>query len=108
MFFFVLTSHSIGRPFMFETMLRSGVPPHIGQSPVPGSLADAAACRRKPPTVRRSGRSARRILTAERAENADDIVFLMAAEPAENAEHVFLIGLPQSSGYRCRRRTPRR
>ena len=24
---------------MFETMLRSGVPPHIGQSPVPGSLA---------------------------------------------------------------------
>ena len=24
---------------MFETMLRSGVPPHIGQSPVPGSEA---------------------------------------------------------------------
>ena len=24
-------------PFMDETMLRSGVPPHIGQSPVPGS-----------------------------------------------------------------------
>src|SRR5262249_17855082 len=28
-------SHSSGRPFMFETMLRSGVPPHIGQSPDP-------------------------------------------------------------------------
>src|SRR5262245_31843282 len=26
---------------MFETMFRSGVPPHIGQSPVPGSAADA-------------------------------------------------------------------
>jgi hypothetical protein len=25
---------------MFETMLRSGVPPHIGQSPVPGSDID--------------------------------------------------------------------
>jgi hypothetical protein len=24
---------------MFETMLRSGVPPHMGQSPVPGSAA---------------------------------------------------------------------
>jgi hypothetical protein len=26
---------------MFETMLRSGVPPHMGQSPVPGSEAEA-------------------------------------------------------------------
>jgi hypothetical protein len=26
---------------MFETMLRSGVPPHMGQSPVPGSAAFA-------------------------------------------------------------------
>jgi hypothetical protein len=25
---------------MFETMFRSGVPPHIGQSPVPGSDAN--------------------------------------------------------------------
>ena len=25
---------------MLETMLRSGVPPHIGQSPLPGSDAD--------------------------------------------------------------------
>ena len=25
---------------MLETMLRSGVPPHIGQSPVPGLPAD--------------------------------------------------------------------
>src|SRR5262245_8976677 len=40
MFFFVLTSQSSGSPFMFETMLRSGVPPHIGQSPLPGSDAD--------------------------------------------------------------------
>src|SRR3954453_12728922 len=36
-FFFVLTSHVVGRPFIVDTMLRSGVPPHIGQSPDPGS-----------------------------------------------------------------------
>src|SRR5882672_1725242 len=36
-FFFVLTSQVVGRPFMLDTMLRSGVPPHIGQSPEPGS-----------------------------------------------------------------------
>jgi hypothetical protein len=31
----------MGSPFMFDTMLRSGVPPHIGQSPLPpGSDAD--------------------------------------------------------------------
>src|SRR3954453_12125572 len=36
-FFFVLTSQVVGRPFMVDTMLRSGVPPHIGQSPEPGS-----------------------------------------------------------------------
>ena len=39
MFFFVLTSHSVGTFFIDETMLRSGVPPHIGQLPVPGSEA---------------------------------------------------------------------
>ena len=39
MFFFVFTSHSEGTFFMFETWLRSGVPPHIGQSGVPGSEA---------------------------------------------------------------------
>src|SRR5262245_63938878 len=39
MCFLVLTSQSPGNPFMFETMFRSGVPPHIGQSPVPGSDA---------------------------------------------------------------------
>jgi hypothetical protein len=38
-FFFFATSHVVGNPFIFETMLRSGVPPHIGQSPVPGSDA---------------------------------------------------------------------
>src|SRR5688500_6013000 len=26
------TSHDVGRPFIGETMLREGVPPHIGQS----------------------------------------------------------------------------
>src|SRR6185503_6390736 len=36
-FFFVLTSQVVGRPFMVETMLRSAVPPHMGQSPEPGS-----------------------------------------------------------------------
>src|SRR5215207_7050496 len=40
-FFFVFTSHDVGIPFAFETMLRSGVPPHIGHSPVPGSEAEA-------------------------------------------------------------------
>jgi hypothetical protein len=39
MFFFDATSHSVGSPFIDDTMLRSGVPPHIGQSPVPGSDA---------------------------------------------------------------------
>src|SRR5262245_66465389 len=32
MFLPVLTSHVVGRPFMGDTMLRAGVPPHIGQS----------------------------------------------------------------------------
>ncbi len=39
MFFFDLTSQSVESPFAFDTMLRSAVPPHIGQSPVPGSEA---------------------------------------------------------------------
>src|SRR6185436_5151159 len=39
MFFLVLTSHSVGRPLADDTMFRSGVPPHIGQSPVFGSDA---------------------------------------------------------------------
>jgi hypothetical protein len=39
-FFLVFTSQLMGIPFAFETMLRSGVPPHIGQSPVPGSEAE--------------------------------------------------------------------
>src|SRR5947209_7925939 len=33
-------SQSVGSPFMCDTMLRSGVPPHIGQSPEPGSDAN--------------------------------------------------------------------
>lgn len=40
MFFLVLMSHSVGRPFADDTMFRSGVPPHIGQSPLPGSDAE--------------------------------------------------------------------
>src|SRR5688500_1274609 len=38
-FFFVFTSHVVGSPFMVDIMLRSGVPPHIGQSPLEGSEA---------------------------------------------------------------------
>src|SRR5215472_6632326 len=33
-------SHETGMPDMGEAILRSGVPPHIGQSPVPGSDAN--------------------------------------------------------------------
>src|SRR5213075_375800 len=40
-FVLVFTSQLVGRPFMFDTMLRSGVPPHMGQLPFPGSEADA-------------------------------------------------------------------
>src|SRR5437867_2559504 len=36
-FFLVFRSQVVGSPFMLETMLRSGVPPHMGQSPDPGS-----------------------------------------------------------------------
>src|SRR5262245_21067411 len=36
---FLFTSQVVGKPFMFEIILRSGVPPHIGQSFVPGSEA---------------------------------------------------------------------
>src|SRR5262249_45873839 len=38
-------------PFMLDTMLRSGVPPHIGQSPVPGSPARALAAGSKAAVV---------------------------------------------------------
>src|SRR5687767_4488302 len=38
-FFFVLTSQVVGKPFIFEIMFRSAVPPHMGQSPDPGSEA---------------------------------------------------------------------
>ncbi len=37
MFFFVLMSQLVGSPFMLETRFRSAVPPHMGQSPLPGS-----------------------------------------------------------------------
>src|SRR4051794_6987022 len=39
MFFLPATSHFTGGVFMFDTMLRSGVPPPISQSPVPGAGA---------------------------------------------------------------------
>src|ERR1043166_5722148 len=47
MFFFVLTSQLVGMFFWLETMLRSGEPPHMGQSPVPGSDADAGGAKQK-------------------------------------------------------------
>src|SRR5688572_3547220 len=58
MFFFVLTSQSVGSPFAFDTIFRSGAPPHIGQSPVPGSDAERravapAATKTKPTTTQR-------------------------------------------------------
>src|SRR5688572_20842610 len=61
MFFFVFTSQSVGSPFAFDTMLRSGDPPHIGQSPVPGSEAERravapAATKPKPKTTQRRKR----------------------------------------------------
>src|ERR1041384_1253572 len=62
-FFFVLTSQVVGRPFMFETMLRSGVPPHMGQSPVPGSDADVAGARKQIPAERNATISTDRFLT---------------------------------------------
>src|SRR6185503_13432387 len=45
MFFLVLTSQLVGSPFMLDSMLRSGVPPHIGQSAVGGSPARASSVR---------------------------------------------------------------
>src|SRR5215203_2898490 len=39
-FFPILTSHVVGRPVIDDTMLRLGVPPHIGQS---AESADDAA-----------------------------------------------------------------
>src|SRR3982751_229204 len=51
-FFFVFTSQLIGSPFMFETMLRPGVPPHIGQSPEPGSeTVETRVPARSTPTI---------------------------------------------------------
>src|ERR1051325_8044805 len=47
MFFFVLTSQLVGMFFWLETMLRSGEPPHMGQSPEPGSDAEAAGTRQQ-------------------------------------------------------------
>src|ERR1041385_4568187 len=54
MFFFVLTSQLVGMFFWLETMLRSGEPPHMGQSPVPGSDADADGARQYAATVNKS------------------------------------------------------
>src|SRR4029077_20842991 len=49
-FFLVAMSQLAGRPFMFETMFRSGVPPHMGQSPVPGSDAETDLTEKTSPT----------------------------------------------------------
>ena len=66
-FFFVVTSHSEGSPFIAETILRDGVPPHIGQSP--DSCPDAGArdgttMTERTPTIRRSAWIFALILTA--------------------------------------------
>src|SRR5678815_2870933 len=66
-FFLVLTSQLVGSPFMFETMLRSAVPPHMGQSPEPGSEADADGARQYTAAVNRSSahiRAAGRLMMA--------------------------------------------
>src|SRR5688572_5540203 len=66
MFFCVLMSQSVASPFMFDTMLRSGEPPHIGQSPVPGSDAErrtaAAVATRMPPNAMQRRRDAKNVL----------------------------------------------
>src|SRR5688572_25573051 len=49
MFFLVFTSHVVGSPFMLDSMLRSGVPPHIGQSVPEGSPARASSVREVSP-----------------------------------------------------------
>src|SRR5688500_16563949 len=62
-FFFALTSQLVGSPFMLETMLRSGVPPHMGQSPDPGSEAEVLGARRYMPWKRIGTISNNRFLT---------------------------------------------
>src|SRR5262249_34339036 len=71
------TSHSTGSPFMFETMLRSGVPPHIGQSPPPPG-SDAASRASRPPDVDRMSAApiAARARTERRREESIVITFL--------------------------------
>src|SRR5262245_38772410 len=62
MFFFAVTSQLVGIPFMLDTMLRSAVPPHIGQTPEPGSEAE---------TLRMQGEGGRRKAEGEgRMQNA--------------------------------------
>src|SRR5262249_17838710 len=79
MFFFVATSHVVGGFFIAETMLRSGVPPHMGQSPVPGSEAQSRA-------------------SASASAKAQLRVHFK----------IFFIGSPLSSDYRNKLRTGRR
>ena len=43
MFFLVAMSQVVGKPVIEETILRSGVPPHIGQSVEPGSDAERSS-----------------------------------------------------------------
>src|SRR5437016_4533169 len=58
---------------MDETMLRSGVPPHMGQSPLPGS--EAARCAgRVPATAARISASSN---SARRDRRDGDVVFLV-------------------------------
>src|SRR5215208_3466543 len=58
-FFLFLTSQEVGSPFMSEIMLRSGVPPHMGQSPEPGSDAETAGTRQYAAALRRTSAQTR-------------------------------------------------
>src|SRR5215475_13426981 len=98
MFFFVATSQVVGGFFIAETMLRSGVPPHMGQSPVPGSEAQSRAkpSRRPLPIVAARYRARRSHRVSEpRPEGAE-------------LRKMFFIGSPLSSDYRNKLRTVRR
>src|SRR5688572_15548737 len=62
-FFLVLTSQLVGIPFIFEIIFRSAVPPHMGQSPEPGSDARADG--------RRQTADGRSTKAESRKQNAD-------------------------------------
>src|SRR5215210_491366 len=99
MFVFLRTSHVKGRPFMLEVMLRSGVPPHMGQSPVPGS--DASTAKAKGKSVKAKSSSAK-----ESAVNTRARLTSSAFDPPGNEGckliTVFFICWDRPSSYRKR------